>query len=54
MSDSVINEVKGWVEAPFVSSVSILDLFLMTGLVMVFIAVWGMILYHIRLAGKTL
>jgi hypothetical protein len=48
----VISEVKGWAEAPFAGSVNLLDLFLLTGAVLVFIAAWGLILFHIRVAAQ--
>ncbi len=50
----VISSVTSWVNEPFVGSVSIGDLFLMTGMVLVFIMAWMLILYHIRIAAETI
>lgn len=50
--DKVLNEVNGWVQAPFTSPVDLWNLFLLSGLVLVFIMVWMMILYHIRIASQ--
>jgi hypothetical protein len=51
---SVITAITSWVNAPFTTPLNVKDLFLMTGLCLVFILAWLMILYHVRLAAETL
>lgn len=51
---TAVDDVKGWTLAPFTQRLNLLDLFLLTGLVLVFIAMWMLILYHIRLASEGL
>lgn len=49
-----IKEMRDWIEAPFIGAVSVQTLFLLTGLVLVFILMWNIILFHIRSAAETL
>lgn len=51
---TAVDDVKGWTLAPFTSRLNLLDLFLLTGLVIVMVIMWMMILYHIRLASEGL
>lgn len=53
MSD-VITQVKEWTTAPFIGTVSLSQLFLTTGLTLVFVMVWTLILYHIRIAAEAI
>lgn len=39
------------VTEPFVGNIDITQLFFLVGLVLVFIALWGFILYHMKAAG---
>jgi hypothetical protein len=50
----VIDEVREWVNAPIVGSVDPMHLFLVTGLVLVSLILWMMILAHIRLAAEAI
>ena len=44
------NDITAILEAPFVGDLDIWHIFLLTGLVLVFITAWLMILGHIRAA----
>lgn len=48
--DDIINLLK----APFVGDVDIMHLFLLIGVVLVFILIWSMILNHIKIAAEAL
>jgi len=49
---NIIAPVRAWLEEPFVGQVSVSDLFWLTGLVLVLIVVWNLILYHVRIAAE--
>jgi hypothetical protein len=49
----VIAAVKARLNAPFVGPVDITHLFLLTGLTIVFIGIWLLILGHIRAAAAS-
>lgn len=51
---SVVSDLRDWVEAPFVGKVSILDLFLITGIVLIAAFLWSLVLYHVRIAAETI
>ena len=44
-------EITKMVKAPFIGSLDLLDLFLLVGLVLVFITMWIFVLAHIRSAA---
>lgn len=48
---SIISNVKDVVSAPFVDSLDLRHLFLLTGAVMIFTAMWGFILAHMKAAA---
>jgi hypothetical protein len=50
---SVLEEVTGVVNAPLIGSVSIKELFLVTGVVIVAVIAWIMILGYMRAAAET-
>ena len=47
----LVNDVLAILKAPLVNQLDITHLFLLTGLILVFIAAWIMILQHVRLAA---
>lgn len=47
MLHDLINRLQAELKAPFVGSVSIGKLFMLIGLVIVFLAVWGRIVTHV-------
>lgn len=49
---AILADLNGWVTRPIVGSVDAVHLFLVTGLVLVFLIMWGMILAHIRMATE--
>lgn len=51
---SVVNEVREWVNTPIVGTVDPMHLFFVTGLVLVSLILWMMILAHIRLAAEAI
>lgn len=46
------SEIMAMLKAPFVGPLDLEDLFLIVGVVLIFIIVWTMILYHVRLAAS--
>ena len=50
MSD-VWNRVMGMLKAPFVGDLDILHLFLLVGIVLIFAALWAVILHYVRLTA---
>lgn len=42
--------VIGMLEAPFVGELDLVHLFLLVGVVLIFIAVWAVVLHYVRLA----
>ena len=50
----VWDDLLAMLKAPFIGDVDIWHLFLLIGLVLFFIAVWVMILNHVRLASVEL
>jgi hypothetical protein len=51
---NVYDEVNGWVSAPFIGQVSMQQLFLATGLVLVALVVWAFIFRYIRATAETI
>jgi hypothetical protein len=49
---NIIQDIMDILTAPFAGPLDLEQLFLITGLVLFFIIVWFMILYHIRLAAE--
>lgn len=45
------DEIRGILKTPFVGELDIMHLFLLIGLVLVFSAIWVIILHHIKTAG---
>jgi hypothetical protein len=45
-------DILDLLQAPFIGQLDLEDLFLVVGVVLVFIALWGLILYHIQLAAS--
>jgi hypothetical protein len=45
-------EILDLLKAPFAGPLDLADLFLLVGVVLVFVAIWAFILYHIRLAAS--
>lgn len=52
--EQVWNEITGTLKAPFVGSLDIVHLFFLVGLVIVFAALWALILNHVRAAAMEL
>ena len=50
----IATEAKDILTAPFKQRLDILHLFMLTGIVLVSVMVWMMILYHIRIAAETI
>lgn len=48
------NDIKAILTTPFVGEVDSVQLFLLVGLVLVFIFCWAMVLRYIMLAGRTI
>ena len=53
MSDG-INAVWQWLNTPFSSQMSMLNIFLIVGVILIAIIAWNLILYHVRIAAETL
>lgn len=51
---NAVSRVRGLVEAPFLGTVNTTELFIATGVILVSIAAWSLILYHFRLAAEKL
>lgn len=49
-----LGSVFSWLNKPFSTPLSATDLFLITGVIIVSIIAWNLILFHIRLAAETL
>lgn len=49
-----ILSVWDWLNQPFQSPMSIVDVMLMVGVVIVSILLWNLILYHVRIAAETI
>jgi hypothetical protein len=49
-----IDDVWEWLNTPFNSPMSPIDLALMVGVIIVGIIFWNLVLYHIRIAAETL
>lgn len=45
------NDIIGMLEAPFVGELDLVHLFLLVGVVLVFAAVWAIILHYVRLTA---
>jgi hypothetical protein len=45
-------DIKDILTAPFVGSLDIVHLFLLIGLILVFLSAWAMILRHVALAAQ--
>ena len=50
----IVEDVRAMVEAPFVGSLDLTQIFLLTGIVLVFILAWILILAHVRAAAETI
>lgn len=50
----VWDDITGTLKAPFVGSLDLVHLFFLVGLVIVFAALWALILNHVRLAAAEL
>ena len=49
---AIWQEIMDMLKAPFAGPLDLEDLFLIVGVVLVFIAIWTLILYHVRLAAE--
>lgn len=49
---AIWQEIMDLLKAPFVGPLDLEDLFLIVGVVLIFIMVWTMILYHVRIAAE--
>jgi hypothetical protein len=49
-----VNSVWSWLNEPFTTPLSMIDVFLLVGTILIAIIMWNLILYHIRIAGETL
>lgn len=47
------DDIKAILTAPFTQPLSVMQLFLITGLVIVFASLWFFVLFHIRKAAET-
>jgi hypothetical protein len=47
----IVQEVRDWIDQPFKAPIDLASLFLITGMVLVFIGAWSLILYHVRIAA---
>ena len=50
----IVTDAKDMLTAPFRQKLDILHLFMLTGIVLVSVMVWMMILYHIRIAAEAI
>lgn len=48
---SVWSNIVGMLEAPFVGEMDLVHLFLLVGVVLIFIAVWAVVLHYVRLSA---
>lgn len=48
----VVSDTRAALTAPFLGTVSVWELFLATGMVLIFAGLWGIILWHIRMAAR--
>lgn len=51
---SGINAVMDWLNKPFTTPMSTVDVFLLVGAVMTAIVVWNFLMYHVRIAAETI
>lgn len=49
-----INSVWSWLNAPFTTNMSAVNIALVVGIIICAIIMWNLILYHIRIAAETL
>jgi hypothetical protein len=49
---TILSDVRNFLTRPFVGQMDIVHLFLAVGLVIVFIGLWSLILFHIRAAAQ--
>jgi hypothetical protein len=49
-----LHSVVDWLKEPFTSPLSASNIFLLTGIILVSIVLWNLILFHIRLAAETI
>lgn len=49
---NVVSDVRSWFEEPIVGQVDPVHLFLLTGIVIVSVVLWNLILMHVRLAAE--
>jgi hypothetical protein len=50
---SGINAVMDWLNKPFTTPMSSIDVFLLVGTVLTAIIIWNFLMYHIRIAAET-
>jgi hypothetical protein len=53
MVGNAVEDVWSWLNKPFQSPLSPVDVFLMVGAVLVAVLLWNLILFHIRMAAET-
>ncbi len=46
------DDILAMLTAPFAGPLDLVDLFLVVGVVLLFIAIWVLILYHVKLAAS--
>jgi hypothetical protein len=49
-----VESVWDWLNTPFVSKMSPVDVFLLVGVVLVAAIIWNLVLYHVRIAAETI
>lgn len=49
---AIWDDIIAMLKAPFVGPLDLEDLFVIVGAVLIFIMIWTMILYHIRIAAE--
>ena len=48
---ALFDNIAATLTAPFVGELDLTHLFLLVGLVLIFVAIWAVILYYVRMAG---
>ena len=51
---NIFSSTWAWVNRPFQSPMAPIDVVLLIGVIIIGFAIWGMILYHIRIASEAL
>lgn len=51
---NAVNSVWDWLNTPFRSPMSPIDITLLIGVILIAIIIWNLVLYHVRIAAETI